>query len=160
MGGALGWLGTMWSLSVIDKDGEDVKRLIRSFASIARKENFWWHKRQFKNLPWYQLDHIFWVKFPWAIPWVKFLWVKFLWVKFPWVKFPWVKFPWVKFLWVKFPWVKFPWVGFLLGQISLGQISFGLKFLWDQIPLVPNYFGRDFLLVKFLFWVYFPTSQD
>ena len=27
MRGALGWLGTMWSLSVIDKDGEDVKRL-------------------------------------------------------------------------------------------------------------------------------------
>ena len=27
MGGALGWLGTMWSLSVIDKDGEDVKRI-------------------------------------------------------------------------------------------------------------------------------------
>ena len=24
---ALGWLGTMWSLSVIDKYGEDVKRL-------------------------------------------------------------------------------------------------------------------------------------
>ena len=27
MRGALGWLGTLWSLSVIDKDGEDVKRL-------------------------------------------------------------------------------------------------------------------------------------
>ena len=27
MGDALGWLGTMLSLSVIDKNGEDVKRL-------------------------------------------------------------------------------------------------------------------------------------
>ena len=23
----MGWLGTMWSLSVIDKDGEDVRKL-------------------------------------------------------------------------------------------------------------------------------------
>ena len=28
MGGALGWLGTIWSLSVIDKDGEDVRKLM------------------------------------------------------------------------------------------------------------------------------------
>ena len=28
MGDALGWLGTLLSLSVIDKDGEDVKRLL------------------------------------------------------------------------------------------------------------------------------------
>ena len=27
MGGSLGWLSTLWSLSVIDKDGEDVRRL-------------------------------------------------------------------------------------------------------------------------------------
>ena len=27
MGGSLGWLSTLWSLSVIDKDGENVLRL-------------------------------------------------------------------------------------------------------------------------------------
>ena len=27
MGGTQGWLSTLWSLSVIDKDGEDVRRL-------------------------------------------------------------------------------------------------------------------------------------
>ena len=27
MGGTQGWLSTLWSLSVIDKDGEDVRKL-------------------------------------------------------------------------------------------------------------------------------------
>ena len=27
MGGPLGWLSTLWSLGVIDKDGEDVRKL-------------------------------------------------------------------------------------------------------------------------------------
>ena len=27
MGSSLGWLSTLWSLSVIDKDGEDVRKL-------------------------------------------------------------------------------------------------------------------------------------
>ena len=27
MGGTLGWLSTLWSLSIIDKDGEDVRKL-------------------------------------------------------------------------------------------------------------------------------------
>ena len=27
MGGAPGWFSTLWSLGVIDKDGEDVRRL-------------------------------------------------------------------------------------------------------------------------------------
>ena len=43
MGGTQGWLSTLWSLSVIDKDGEDVRKLReqRLGDRVIKRVNKW-----------------------------------------------------------------------------------------------------------------------